>query len=133
MPALPALPASPLNSFPFTHLQLDPIAYTLLHHPSSANHTRLPKCPAIAPLLSLYRNDKKTLIVHLLPVEEFAVPDAGVRPAYSSMEDFEKTPQAFLMVLEEAGVQWKSLGKETMDLEERVEKVLRWMREVDAR
>lgn len=111
----------------YSPAQLDPITYTLLHHPSTDDHIRLLRSPDVLSLLQFYRQPEKTLIIHLLPVEEYAIPDPGVRPAYASLAEFEKTSEAFAAVLKESGVKWKSIGRETRDLEARVDKVVSWV------
>jgi hypothetical protein len=47
------------------------------------------------------------------------------------MEEFEQTSAAFVTVLEQSGVEWKELGRETMGLEDRAEKVLSWISEFE--
>ncbi|BGP18889.1 hypothetical protein JCM10213_003012 [Rhodosporidiobolus nylandii] len=106
---------------------LDPAAYATLHHPENA----LLDTSAIRPLLDLYRNPRRTLIVHLLPVERFAHDD-GVRSLTGSMEEWWSCSAMFGEILKKARVEWVEMGDEVEDLKERVERVLSWMREREA-
>ncbi|GAA6020144.1 hypothetical protein JCM10207_006274 [Rhodosporidiobolus poonsookiae] len=106
---------------------LDPLAYTALHHPPPVWRSMLASS-ALQPSLSAYRQRQKTLIVHLLPVAEFWQDD-GVRPSVATMDEWWRLTRLFEEVLKEAGVEWVELGEETVDLRERVDQVVGWMRE----
>ncbi|GAA6020146.1 hypothetical protein JCM10207_006275 [Rhodosporidiobolus poonsookiae] len=105
---------------------LDPIAYTALNHPSSV-WLPLLHDPDVQGLLTSYRSREKTLIVHLLPVPAFSHDD-GVRAVSQSPDEWWALTKAFERVLEEAGVEWVSMDVETQVLQERVDKVVGWMR-----
>lgn len=93
---------------------------------SSSVHKEMLANPQIQALLSLSRYKEKTLFVHLLPVEHFAYDD-GVRSLTDTFSEWEAVAQAYERVLGKARVEVRTLGQETLDFQDRVEAVRRWM------
>ncbi|GAA5921210.1 hypothetical protein JCM6882_000478 [Rhodosporidiobolus microsporus] len=110
---------------------LDPIAYTSLHTSSPTTYRQMLAIPSLQPLLASYRDAEKTLVIHLLPVEQFAHDD-GVRSLTGSMEEWKEVSRAFASVLAEAGLKCRTLGPEKVSLKERVKAVREWMADMEA-
>jgi AAA domain len=103
---------------------LDPIAYTLYKNPGvdGSNHRMLTTLPAVQSFLASYRDSTETLIILLEPVKEFAQDD-GTRSQVGSWEDWMECNRCFKTILRDTGMQWSTLGPETVDLGARVEMV----------
>ncbi|KAF8310102.1 hypothetical protein DL93DRAFT_2230520 [Clavulina sp. PMI_390] len=90
--------------------------YQALRHRSGADDT-----------LAVYRDPRRTLIILLEPVEEFAVDD-GTRKVVENMDEWWECCRAFENVLEDAGItNVKRLGREMKELGARIQKVKEWV------
>lgn len=108
---------------------IDPIAYTRLLNSESreSNYQMLMNRPDVCEKLENYRDSSKTLIVLFEPVEEFAFDD-GIRRVVENMDEWKECFGCFQSVLQDAALDWKTLGPETKDLDERIQKVIGWAR-----
>lgn len=101
---------------------IDPVAYARLFDARSPGNAgdvvALTQQTEFQRLLPIYR---KSLFVLLRPVQEWIVDD-GVR----SMEDQWPSYQMFKEVLQELGIRFHEVGDEVLDLDVRVELVLKW-------
>lgn len=116
---------------------VDPMAYTLLQsapgnssqggETSTRNFESLLLRSDAQRTLASYRDRRRTLVILLEPVEEFAVDD-GTRAVVENMEQWMECLRAFERTLEKAGItSFERLGPETTDLGERVHKVKNWV------
>lgn len=108
---------------------IDPIAYTRLLSSESreSNYRMLLDRPDVLQRLEHYRDTSKTLIVLFEPVDEFAFDD-GIRRVAGSMDEWIECLACFQSVLRDAELAWKSLGPETKNLDERVRKIIGWVK-----
>lgn len=106
---------------------IDPIVYTRLLNSENreSNYRLLLDRPDVCQRLEHYRDTSRTLIILFEPVEEFAFDD-GIRRAVENMDEWMECFACFQRVLRDATLDWKTLGPEIKDLDERVHKVIGW-------
>ena len=101
---------------------VDPLIY-LLHYTGSKTMGRITSTEEWENVRDRYADTKQSLVVLLSPVHEFLIDD-NVRYIPKNLEDWYLLAANFRLFLVEEGIPFVEIGKEILDIKERVARVM---------
>jgi nicotinamide riboside kinase len=108
---------------------IDPLVY-LMHYSGKEVVQRITMTDEWRRLRNRYRDPKRSLVILLLPVDEFLTDD-NVRYVAKTLEDWYSLAESFRRFMLEENILFIEIGKECVNLEERVQQIVDILRKLD--